>query len=196
MARILTTIYKITTKAKAIFPDKVPSLLIFSALASPHFRPVKLRSKRPNCIACGNGQSGLKNSTLELDYVAFCGGEHPDPAETGAVVKAMRIKPKDLSNIITSRNEAASILDVRPAAEFSICRIPGSINVPMAALLRDPLAHVSSSGNTFVVCRLGNDSQIAADAIRLVSPPGCEVKDLIGGLQAWSREVDNGFPVY
>jgi adenylyltransferase/sulfurtransferase len=63
------------------------------------------------------------------------------------------------------------------------------------------------------VCRKGNDSQIAARAYRdaleeggragrggvgLVEKVGKvgKVRDLTGGLVAWSREVDADFPVY
>ena len=50
---------------------------------------------------------------------------------------------------------------------------------------------------TYVICRLGNDSQIAADALRSTNAcRGGVVKDLIGGLRAWSRDVDPHFPVY
>ena len=45
------------------------------------------------------------------------------------------------------------------------------------------------------MCRLGNDSQIAADAIRSIER-GPVVKDIIGGLKAWAKDVDNNFPVY
>ncbi len=56
---------------------------------------------------------------------------------------------------------------------------------------------MSSEFETYVVCRLGNDSQIAADALRGARPdPTFVIKDLVGGLRAWSRDVDPGFPVY
>ena len=47
----------------------------------------------------------------------------------------------------------------------------------------------------YVVCRLGNDSQLAVDALRGAGAKGV-VQDLIGGLRAWSRDVDPKFPVY
>lgn len=46
------------------------------------------------------------------------------------------------------------------------------------------------------MCRLGNDSQIAVEALRSVSGEGDVVKDVVGGLKAWSRDVDATFPVY
>ncbi|KAG8874899.1 Urmylation protein [Tulasnella sp. 331] len=116
--------------------DKVPSLLIFSALATPQFRSVKLRSKRPGCIACGANPLDLGANNLEADYVAFCGGERPNLVQTGAIVNDLRIKAKDLFNVISHNKESTTVLDVRTAAEFTICHIPGSINISMTDLTR------------------------------------------------------------
>lgn len=73
------------------------------------------------------------------------------------------------------------------------------LDVPLAELVADP-AKVTRDGPpeemaTYVVCRLGNDSQLAADALRNAGIPGI-VKDVVGGLRAWSKEVDRDFPVY
>jgi len=70
-------------------------------------------------------------------------------------------------------------------------------DVPLHDVVADPGQHVSTEFETYVVCRLGNDSQIAAAAIRSARPDTTFViKDLVGGLRAWSRDVDPGFPVY
>jgi len=47
----------------------------------------------------------------------------------------------------------------------------------------------------FVVCRLGNDSQIAAETLRSTGTKK-KVQDLIGGLKLWAKEVDVQFPIY
>jgi adenylyltransferase/sulfurtransferase len=52
-------------------------MLVFSALAMPSFRSVKLRTRRANCAACGSDKQNVK-IIEETDYVAFCGGDHPD----------------------------------------------------------------------------------------------------------------------
>lgn len=59
-------------------------MLVFSALAMPPFRSVKLRTKRANCIACGSDKEDLK-MIEETDYVAFCGGSQPDWEAVGLV---------------------------------------------------------------------------------------------------------------
>lgn len=44
------------------------------------------------------------------------------------------------------------------------------------------------------LCRRGNDSQIAVQ--QLLDMGYNNAKDMIGGLLAWSRDVDNQFEVY
>lgn len=46
----------------------------------------------------------------------------------------------------------------------------------------------------YVVCRLGNDSQIA---VRTMQKLGIEQpRDIVGGLLSWSKHVDGSFPIY
>ena len=60
----------------------------------------------------------------------------------------------------------------------------------------------SDCATTVLVCRLGNDSQIAAEALRNVMKDSAEneeraeIVDLIGGLRSWSLDVDPQFPIY
>jgi adenylyltransferase/sulfurtransferase len=64
----------------------------------------------------------------------------------------------------------------------------------MQDIVADPERY-SASVDTYVVCRLGNDSQLAAEALRSSSQSG-SVKDLLGGLVGWAENVDPAFPVY
>ena len=68
--------------------------------------------------------------------------------------------------------------------------------MPLATLVADPASRLVGDGPYVVICRLGNDSQLAVDALRSVSDTGHEIKDLIGGLQSWKKDVDAQFPVY
>ncbi|OJA16471.1 hypothetical protein AZE42_06879 [Rhizopogon vesiculosus] len=177
--------------------DGKASLLLFSALSVPPFRTIKLRSRKPTCAACGiEGQK--IGSIEETDYVAFCGGARPNWLERGleAGRPESRIYVKELRSIIESEGKH-TIIDVRPRTEFGICRLPRSMSVPLNILLANPAPHLPSdkSCQVFVVCRLGNDSQIAADAITAMDSD-LIVKDVVGGLRAWSNEIDPTFPVY
>lgn len=114
-------------------------------------------------------------------------------------------------------NKHVHIIDVRPSTEYKICHIPTSISVstpiqshlqfleslfpitdiPLTEFVSNPEEHLpeDKSQEIFLVCRLGNDSRIAADALRSIAPSQV-IRDLIGGLRSWSKEVNSSFPVY
>ncbi|KAI0312316.1 hypothetical protein OF83DRAFT_1176751 [Amylostereum chailletii] len=181
-----------------------PSLLIYSALSMPPFRSIKLRSRRRTCAACGDDDKRL-GSLSDVDYVQFCGGARPDWETRGleGATEETRIRAQDLKAAIEEGKDMC-LVDVRPRTEFGICRLPGSIHVPLQEFAANPTsclpASTGSSTDVYVVCRLGNDSQVAADALRAArtatNENGGVVKDLVGGLRAWARDVDPDFPVY
>ncbi|KZT19236.1 hypothetical protein NEOLEDRAFT_1078317 [Neolentinus lepideus HHB14362 ss-1] len=187
--------------------DGKPSLLIYSALSVPPFRSIKLRSRRSTCPACG--EDGMKQGQIQdNDYVAFCGGGPPDWVKLGLVPgdKDSRVSAKTLNDVLSSDGIShVKVLDVRPRTEFGICHLPSSINIPLRELAADPSSSFSAiQGDgvkeVYVVCRLGNDSQIAAstlcERVALGKDHNVVVKDVIGGLRAWTRDVDPRFPIY
>lgn len=70
------------------------------------------------------------------------------------------------------------------------------VDVPLNELTANPNAYLSATRDTYVICRLGNDSQIAASSLRDARKEEFVVKDVIGGLRAWTRHVDPTFPLY
>ncbi len=72
--------------------------------------------------------------------------------------------------------------------------------MPLSELLVNPSAHTGKIDcQTVVVCRLGNDSQIAVEALRETVDDEAKkdlIVDLVGGLRRWSQVVDTNFPVY
>ena len=63
-----------------------------------------------------------------------------------------------------------------------------------------PLSKIDSNDEIFksnhpiyVVCRRGNDSQLAVEKLLEM---GIACKDIKGGLEAWSLQVDSSFPRY
>ncbi|EKM78574.1 hypothetical protein AGABI1DRAFT_40960 [Agaricus bisporus var. burnettii JB137-S8] len=177
--------------------DRKPSMTLFSALGSPPFRYIKLRSRKADCFACGRKDFSL-DMIAETDYVQVCGGPRPNWIERGLVdgVAGYRATVKDLKNVLDSGQEI-HLLDVRPSTEFGICRLPSSQNVPLAELVAKPDVYLPKAAATpmYIICRLGNDSQIAAEALRSIRPDG-RIQDIIGGLKAWSNTIDPNFPIY
>ncbi|KIY44090.1 hypothetical protein FISHEDRAFT_78002 [Fistulina hepatica ATCC 64428] len=192
-----------------------PSLLLYSSLGSPPFRSVRIRRRRKDCPACGEfAKSDLNVDSI--DYVQFCGGPTPNWHESGMRVDDpnLRIDAKTMKTKFDLERDGNSgnsvIIDVRSEPEFGICHLDNSINIPITTFLADPRAAAENCGvdfktaeneksparNIIVVCRLGNDSQTAAKALRALDSRALVIQDLIGGLQAWTKDVDNQFPIY
>jgi adenylyltransferase/sulfurtransferase len=95
------------------------------------------------------------------------------------------------------------VVDTRPPHEYGICSLPNTTSeqnrsalqltpdIPLASLLASPEA--VPPGRAIFLCRRGNDSQLAAAALR---QSGRDATDVRGGLVAWSREIDPRFPLY
>lgn len=83
----------------------------------------------------------------------------------------------------------------------------------METFLSDPIGQLKSISKTadlpsevYFMCRRGNDSLISAQALRVAlseseSEAGnqkerCRIKDVVGGVRAWSDKVDPTFPMY
>lgn len=172
-------------------PEVLAGKLLLYDGASCSFRTIKLRAKRANCDVCGESPT----ITKLIDYEQFCGMAATDK-DSGLKLldESQRISVKEYSKI--DRNHL--LIDVRSANEFEICQLKDSINVPIKFLLdnkiSDDLKQEMAQKEVFFVCRRGNDSQLAVKHLEAASD--IKSKDLIGGLHAWARDVDEKFPVY
>eukprot|EP00794_Sanderia_malayensis_P018538 gene18538-20399_t len=177
-------------------------LLVFDGL-SGEIRIVRLRSKKEDCPVCG-----LKPSISTLqDYEALCGASATDKCVSISLLsKDERISVEQYKNIVDQREEHL-LIDVRPEVEFDICSFAQAKNFPISRfsdtnevdnLLR---TFQSCSQPVYVICRQGNDSQMAVLQLKNgLEKQGCDssliVKDISGGLAAWSAKIDSTFPVY
>lgn len=79
----------------------------------------------------------------------------------------------------------------------------------MDKFIKDPVTQVETLIDTettpdiYFLCRRGNDSLVSALALRnalvQVDPQNeraWRIRDVIGGVRAWSKEIDPLFPVY
>ena len=157
----------------------VGRLLLYDALAM-RFRELRLR-RDPECPVCGD-QPTIRSL---IDYQAFCGIAEPGPG--GSEVDVLELKAK------MDRRQAFLLLDVREPHEYRICRIPGSTLIPLRELPKrvDELDVVDE---IIVHCRSGVRS---AKAVEFLTKAGFRnVKNLRGGIIAWSDEVDPSVPKY
>jgi adenylyltransferase/sulfurtransferase len=73
------------------------------------------------------------------------------------------------------------------------------IDIPLATILSSPESIPSSEGETVFICKKGNDSQLAASALRerlIIMGKEGNVRDVRGGLIQWAKIVDKEFPLY
>ena len=81
------------------------------------------------------------------------------------------------------------IVDVREPAEFAAARLPQGRLLPLGQL---PERHreLDPSADIVVMCKAGGRSQRAADF--LASAGFSRISNLVGGMDAWLREIGPG----
>lgn len=197
-----------------------PTLLLFSgaaAIGAPSFRSVKMRTRRPDCFACGrNGEANLTLDTLRsgsLDYLAFCGGMS---APIRVLTPDQRISANAFRERLASLDRGGApllLLDVREKELFDIAHIDGAVNVPYSriqscARRRQAAADgaavpewmppgLGDDVQIYVICRVSNDSQmVARQLIDLGLGRGGErwIGDVEGGMRDWKNWVDPTLP--
>ena len=157
-------------------------LLLVDALAM-RFRELKLR-KNPDCPACGT------HPTIKalIDYNEFCGirGEEK-PVET----QMPSITVEELKQLRDAGKEPF-LLDVREPHEYQICNLGGYL-IPLNDLPKR-VNELDSSREIVVHCKMGGRS---AKAVAFLQQAGFKkVRNLAGGITAWSDRVDPKVPKY
>lgn len=220
--KVLTQKPNTTTPA----PTEPPSLLLFSAYSSPMFRSIRLRTRKPKCAAC-SAQSTVTPEALNsgsLDYVQFCGSINPidalSPQERISAESYAKLRSgvNPFTGTVSNRDNHI-LVDTRESVQFELCHIDGSRNVPFSTV--SATRTNTSNGNygsmdieeplwvqdlrhqpekpIFVVCRLGNDSQMTVKKLKdlgLDNGGKRFIGDIRGGLRAWKENVDHDFPEY
>ena len=92
-----------------------------------------------------------------------------------------------------AQGEAVVVIDVREPWEFDIASVANSTLVPLSSL-PSALHRLDPAAEYVVLCHHGNRSDMAANWMRA---QGYErVRNLVGGIEAWSLEVDSSVPRY
>ena len=166
-------------------------LMLYDALAM-RFREMKVR-RNPECPVCGD------NPTIKelIDYHQFCGVPNPKdaaPEEThlpGFVsdteIDAVALKAK------LDRGDKFQFIDVREPHEYQIAKIPGATLIPLNDVPKR-FSELDPEKETIVHCKMGGRSAKAVDFLR--SQGFKHVKNMLGGITAWSDKVDPTVPKY
>jgi len=158
-------------------------LILYDALAMT-FREFKVR-RNPKCPICGDHPT----ITRLIDYEQFCGirGQEAPAVPVDGETTVEELKAR------LDRGEKIFILDVRNPEEFQICRIPGSVFLPLPELPRR-FRELEPNQEMVVHCKSGLRS---ARAIAFLRQQGfTKLKNLQGGILAWADRVDRTMPKY
>jgi molybdopterin/thiamine biosynthesis adenylyltransferase/rhodanese-related sulfurtransferase len=157
-------------------------LLLYDALQMT-FQEFKIR-RNPRCPMCGDDPTikGL------IDYDQFCGvrgQEAPAPASGDITVEDLQRR--------LQKGDKVFILDVRNPEEYQICKIAGSVLLPLPALPQR-FNELDKDREMIVHCKSGMRS---AKAIAFLKQQGfTKLKNLRGGILAWAEKVDPAMPKY
>ena len=163
----------------------VGRLMLYDAL-NMKFRELKLR-KNLECPVCGDNRT----VTRLIDYVQFCGVPHQEgPAEP--VAASGDIEPAEVKTKL-DRGDKFTLIDVREPHEFQICRIPGSTLIPLGELPKR-VAELDQNAEIVAHCKSGARSAKAVDFLKQAGFKS--VRNMKGGILAWSDKVDPSVPKY
>jgi adenylyltransferase/sulfurtransferase len=115
----------------------------------------------------------------------------PERGKSEAIM-GYTITPTELKSRL-DKGDQLVLLDVREPWEFDLDKLNGSTLIPLATL---PQSHGKLKRETEIVaiCHHGMRS---ADATNFLLQQGfSNVKNLVGGIDAWSAQVDRSVPRY
>lgn len=156
----------------------VGRLLIYDALGMT-FDELKIK-KNPKCPVC----SPNPEITKLIDYEAFCGVQREPDVEV--------VTPLQLSQEIKSGKNIL-LLDVREPHEWEISHIEGAKLIPLGQL-PERVNELGSALEIVPYCHTGMRSARATEFLKGLGFR--KVRNLVGGIERWSLEVDHSIPRY
>jgi len=161
----------------------VGRLLLYDALAM-RFRELKLR-RNPECPVCGD------HPTIRelIDYQQFCGipNQQHEPIAAEGDIDPVEVKAK------IDRGDPFVLIDVREPHEYQICKIPYAKLIPLGDLPKR-VNELDSADEIVAHCKSGMRSAKAVDFLKQAGFR--KVRNMKGGILAWSDKVDPSVPKY
>lgn len=176
-----------------------PFLSMYSAYPQQTMRVFKMRNRQPGCVACGSNPTISRKviETGSIDYALFCGS-----VSSNVLSELQRVDVKQYE-AIRKANPKSILIDVRPKEQFLITSLPNSINIDWTSKMSKldsvsqflPENFNKDEDEVYVICRYGNDSQLASK--KLMDDFNFKrVKDIKGGMYKWSTDIDPNVPIY
>lgn len=86
------------------------------------------------------------------------------------------------------------LIDVREPGEFAFAKIEGAKLIPLGQIV-NRMSEIDESRETIIHCKMGGRSAQAIIALRNAGFTG-SLKNLKGGITAWSNDIDQSIPKY
>lgn len=157
----------------------IGKLLLVDALRT-EFNLLRLK-KNPACSICGLSPSV---SSL-IDYDEFCGHRKENEKNRH------EITPQQLYALL-KEGKPITLLDVREPYEYELANIGGRL-IPLSELPRK-YKLLDFQSEIVAICHHGNRSSVAVEF--LLQQGFTNVKNLVGGIDRWSTDVDPFLPRY
>ncbi len=158
-------------------------LLLVDAL-SMEFRKLKVK-KNPECKICSENPE----ITELIDYEDFCGVV---PQSEEDADKISQITPIELKERM-DKGDNLVLLDIREEIETRICKIEGSVHIPMQEI-PSRLSELEMHSDLIIYCKSGERSYAVSEFLK--KSGFSRVANLYGGTLAWSETVDPTMPKY
>jgi len=160
-------------------------LLLFNAW-DMKFRELKLRPNPERPVI-----------TELIDYDQFCGIPQAKAAEEQEKSALAEMTVQELKALIDSSSQDYLLIDVRNPNEYDIARIPGSVLIPLPDIEQGTgvtkVKELLNGHRLIAHCKMGGRS---AKALSILKEAGIEGTNVIGGINAWSKEIDPSVTLY
>ena len=160
-------------------------LLVFNAL-DMKFRELKL-TKNPV-------RAEIK--TL-IDYNQFCNGSQTESSNSQPQKSMEEITVQQLQQILEAQAEDHLLVDVRNPNEYEIAQIPGSVLIPLSEIENGEgvtkVKELLGEKKLLAHCKMGGRS---AKALAILAEAGVSGSNVVGGINAWSQQIDSSVPEY
>src|SRR5882757_1377006 len=171
-------------------PNVYGSIFRFEGQASvfaPHLGGPCYRCLYPDppCPVCGD------HPTIKelIDYEVFCGIE-PTPVDQG---DPDEVTVQEMKKALDDPKLGIKLIDVRETFEYEIAKVEGVPLLPMSEL-QSRFTELDPNTHHYLLCKVGARSHSAMEFLR---EQGFKyVKNVKGGINAWSTEIDRSVPRY
>lgn len=112
----------------------------------------------------------------------------PDRLWSSLVADSAHFTVDQVARFVVTEDSTIRLIDLRPASEYRICNIPGSVNLPYSEwLLKDPEPYLTGRNKVILYSNGDRDAGYALTLARGMGFDHCYTMQ--GGLNEWYRMV-------